>query len=207
MLVSVVRVQYPFYHASHFTLFLELAPGASTSEHISNAPDDTGPSPVLTPSDTEGKDYLQYLRLTLILVPVPRPDSAPPADIELSADAAPPADMVGCNTIRTEYHPRSRRPAKVCLLDDYDASSRQGRLDPVAEPWSPFFNTREDFLFSEILHDGHVNKDLSERLIKLVNLCLTGKGVFTVKRYADIEGAWERASSRLTSVRARVMSG
>lgn len=207
MLVSVVRVQYPFYNASHFTLFLELAPGASTSEHISNAPSDPGPSPVLTPSEIEGKDYFQYLRLTLIPVPVPRLDSAPPADTELSADAAPPADMVGCDTIRTEYHPRSRRPAKVCLLDDYDTSSHQGCQDPVAEPWFPFFNTREDFLFAKILHDGHLNNDLSERLIKLVNLCLTGKGVFTIKRSADIEGAWGRASSRLTSVRSRVMSG
>jgi hypothetical protein len=188
----------PVCNASHFTLFsLELAPGASTSEHMNNAPGDPSPSPALTPPETEGKDYFQYLRFTLIPVPVPRPDSAPPADVE------PSADMVGCDTVRTEYHPRSRRPAKVCLLDDYDTSSNQGCS--VAEPWWLFFKTREDFLFSEILHHGHLNNDLSERLIKLVNLCLAGKGVFTIKRHADIEGAWERASSRLTSVRSGVM--
>jgi len=39
------------------------------------------------------------------------------------------------------------------------------------------FNTQEDFQFSEILHQGHLSRDLSERLIKLVNLCLSGNGV------------------------------
>jgi hypothetical protein len=88
--------------------------------------------------------------------------------------------VVGCDFVQTGDHPGSCRHAQA------------------------FFNTQEDFLFSEILHQGHLSRDLSEKLIKLVNLCLSGNGVFTINRYAEIEAAWEaeRASSRLTSVKS-----
>ncbi|KAH9075548.1 hypothetical protein EDB83DRAFT_2350581, partial [Lactarius deliciosus] len=71
---------------------------------------------------------------------------------------------------------------------------------PKAEPWRPFFKTREDFLFSEVLMEVGMNKDRTERLIEVVRLCIEGKGSLTFSNYSDIRDAWERASLQLTAV-------
>ncbi|KAH9029824.1 hypothetical protein EDB85DRAFT_1866968, partial [Lactarius pseudohatsudake] len=43
------------------------------------------------------------------------------------------------------------------------------------------------------------NKDLTEHLIKVVRLCIEGKGSLTFSNYSDIQAAWERASRQLTA--------
>ncbi|KAI9442404.1 hypothetical protein H4582DRAFT_2202107, partial [Lactarius indigo] len=70
---------------------------------------------------------------------------------------------------------------------------------PKAEPWHPFFQTHEDFLFSEVLMEAGMNKDRTERLIEVVRLCIEGKGKLTFSNYSDIRGAWECASLQLTA--------
>ncbi|KAI9431873.1 hypothetical protein H4582DRAFT_2113324 [Lactarius indigo] len=77
---------------------------------------------------------------------------------------------------------------------------------PKAEPWRPFFKTREDFLFSEVLMEAGMNKDRTDRLIEVVRLCIEGKGTLTFSNYSDIRGAWERASLQVTAFNFRDIS-
>ncbi|KAH9961701.1 hypothetical protein BGW80DRAFT_1181151, partial [Lactifluus volemus] len=98
--------------------------------------------------------------------------------------------------IQTEYHPRSRRCAETFPAENYGGGPP--RVVPHAEPWAPFFNTHEDFLLSEILLEGGISKDLSDKLIKLVNRCVSGKGTLTLTSYSEVLAAWERASLKLT---------
>ncbi|KAH9170356.1 hypothetical protein EDB89DRAFT_1853558, partial [Lactarius sanguifluus] len=102
--------------------------------------------------------------------------------------------------ITTEYHPNSGRPPRTQSFDEYNGEHQFFSSPPAgsAEPWLPFFNTREDFEFAEILMESHMNKVQSERLIKLVKLCLNRKGTLTFSNYSDLQTAWDRAASQLT---------
>ncbi|KAH9017439.1 hypothetical protein EDB84DRAFT_1628850 [Lactarius hengduanensis] len=80
-----------------------------------------------------------------------------------------------------EYHPNSGR---VSEPPSDEPNNKRRRTDPPPykkEPWRPFFQTREDFVFSEV-----------------VGTCIDGKGSLTLLTYSDMMGAWERASSQLT---------
>jgi hypothetical protein len=118
-------------------------------------------------------------------------------------EAAPLADATsGATTdkIRTEYHPRSRKRAKVCGLEEYGSEFTHRRRPTFIEPWWPDFNSQEDFLYAELVLQANMSSDISDKLIKLINRCLDGKGAFTLKGHADVENAWKRASPRVTAV-------
>jgi hypothetical protein len=84
---------------------------------------------------------------------------------------------------------------------DYSHKHRSSRLPPVnAEPWRPFFNTREDFEFAEILMEAGVNKGHSDRLLKLFKKCLSGDGTLSYNNYSDVKTSWDRAAVQLTPV-------
>jgi hypothetical protein len=117
-----------------------------------------------------------------------------------AAPTAHVADGVTTDEIRTEYHPKSGKPTKVCRFEEYNSDSTLPRHTTVADPWWPDFKSREDFSYAEIIHQAHLSNDLSDKLIKLINRCLEGKGEFTFKGHADVETAWKCASSRLTAV-------
>ncbi len=102
--------------------------------------------------------------------------------------------------ITTEYHPNSRRPPETQPFEEYGRKRQFFSPPPSAEPWRPFFNTREDFVFAEILMEARVDRDRSDRLIKLIKLCLDGKGALTFSNYSDVLTAWECAASQLTPV-------
>ncbi|KAI9430290.1 hypothetical protein H4582DRAFT_1824479 [Lactarius indigo] len=103
--------------------------------------------------------------------------------------ARPPAFTI-------EYHPNSGRAPQG---PGDNSCKRKRPSPPKAEPWRPFFQMREDFLFSEVLMEAGMNKDRTERLIEVVRLCIEGKGKLTFSNYSDIWGAWERASLQLTA--------
>jgi len=118
-------------------------------------------------------------------------------------EATPTADVTESATtdeIRIEYHPKSRKPARVCSIEEYNSESTQPQCATVAEPWWPDFKSREDFSFAEIILQGHLSNELSDKLIKLFNRCMEGKGEFMLKGHVDVESAWKRASSRVTAV-------
>ncbi|KAH9024194.1 hypothetical protein EDB85DRAFT_2075196 [Lactarius pseudohatsudake] len=102
--------------------------------------------------------------------------------------------------ITTEYHPNSGRPPRPQSFEEYNDERQIFSSLPTgsAEPWLPFFNTREDFEFAEILMESNMSKVQSERLIKLVKLCLDRKGTLTFSNYSDLQTTWDRAASQLT---------
>ncbi|KAH8980970.1 hypothetical protein EDB86DRAFT_2813253 [Lactarius hatsudake] len=85
-------------------------------------------------------------------------------------------------SIRTKYHPNSRRPTKTHYVDDpsHNPRSSESACQSNPEPWTPFFRTREDFVLSEILLESGLSNNLSEKLLELFRLCKTGKGEFEV---------------------------
>jgi len=139
-----------------------------------------------TPPELAGEDYPVNLPLcTLTLVLVPHPDSPPPADV---------ADDPTINYIRTEYHPGSGKAAKICPYEENDPSrSHQpsARHTCVADPWWPFYNTREDFLLSEVLREGSLSNEQMDKLLKVIKRCLSGKGSLMFTTHADVQAAWE----------------
>ncbi|KAH9953929.1 hypothetical protein BC827DRAFT_1280060 [Russula dissimulans] len=94
-----------------------------------------------------------------------------------------------------KYHPKSGKQTTVGHFKEYVAAAEP---QLPGKPWWPFFNSEDDFIFSEILLEGRISKALSERLIKLIKRCSDGQGSFTISNYADIESAWDCASSKLT---------
>jgi len=141
-----------------------------------------------------------YISLMLTPYPAYDLDATPLTANLLMADVSPPSDVASSATadrIRTEYHPETGKEPTTSHFKEYH-SSAQPQL--ASEPWWPFFNSEDDFIFSEILLEGRLNKGLSERLVKFIRRCADGKGSFTFASYADVECAWERASSKLTPV-------
>lgn len=101
--------------------------------------------------------------------------------------------------ITIEHHPNSGRASETRLPDEH-SSKRQCLPPPDAEPWRPFFKTREDFMLAELLLEVGMTKDQTDRLVKLIKRCLDGKGSLSFSNSSDIQGAWERASTQLTPV-------
>jgi len=129
------------------------------------------------------------------------PDTLPLANV---------VDDITANEVGTEYHPKGHRGAKAARLEANGPHHSTPFLhcsddSAVHDPWWPFFNTREDFILAELLSEGHISKDLSDKLIKLFHHCFTGKGKLTITSVADIDAAWQRASSTLTPVSSRMV--
>jgi hypothetical protein len=45
-----------------------------------------------------------------------------------------------------------------------------------------------------------MNREQADTLLKLFDRCIAGKGTCTFASYADVEAAWERASTKATPV-------
>jgi hypothetical protein len=142
--------------------------------------------------------------------PLPQRILSMPISFPSSHDDLPSSanvtDGATTNKSRTEYHPRSRRSAKVGQFnsEEYGASTQRQRPTPV--PWWPFFRSLEDFLVSELLLECHLSKDQADKLIKIIDSCVNGKGLFTLKSFSDVEAAWDQASLKLAPVSLRVAS-
>ncbi|KAH9017269.1 hypothetical protein EDB85DRAFT_2203032 [Lactarius pseudohatsudake] len=109
--------------------------------------------------------------------------------------------------IRMEYHPNSRRPTKVHGVDDPShAPRRTSTRQPYSEPWSPFFQTREDFLLAEIFLQSGLGNEYSDRILKVFDLCNAGKGKVTLSKISEVHTAWERASLKLTPFESSTVS-
>ncbi|KAH9036799.1 hypothetical protein EDB85DRAFT_2288078 [Lactarius pseudohatsudake] len=98
-----------------------------------------------------------------------------------------------------EYHPNSRRPTKVHGVDDPSHTPRcTSTHQPYSKPWSPFFQTCEDFLLAEIFLQSGLGNEYSDRILKVFDLCNAGKGKVTLSKISEVHTAWECASLKLT---------
>jgi hypothetical protein len=114
-------------------------------------------------------------------------------------DASPPTNVADDDIFKTEYHHNSRRGVKVTR-----ASHRRDD-SAIRDPWWPCFNTHADYVLSQLLSEGHVSRELSDKFIKFIRSCVAGKEELTVTGVADIDAAWQRASSMLTPVSSSVV--
>jgi hypothetical protein len=121
------------------------------------------------------------------------------------AQTAGSSDGPTTHKFTVEYHPNSGRASET--LDEHSGSKcRLSTRTPKAEPWRPFFQTREDFVFSEVLMEIGTSRDQFDRLLKVIRTCIDGKGSLSLSNYSDMMGAWERASAQLTPVSPRTIS-
>ncbi len=104
-----------------------------------------------------------------------------------------------------EYHPNSGRASETRLPDEDNRKRRLPNRPLNAEPWRPFFKTREDFVFSEVLMEVGMSKDQYDRLFKVLSTSIDGKGPLSLLKFSDMRSAWERASSQLTPVSPRTV--
>ncbi|KAI9455173.1 hypothetical protein BJY52DRAFT_1205065 [Lactarius psammicola] len=102
-----------------------------------------------------------------------------------------------------EYHPKSGRASETRFLDEDNRRRRLPNPSLNAEPWRPFFKSREDFVFSDVLMEVGMSKDQYDRLYKALRTSIDGKGPLSLLKYSEMRGAWERASSQLTPVSPR----
>ncbi|KAI0258987.1 hypothetical protein BC834DRAFT_1020051 [Gloeopeniophorella convolvens] len=146
-------------------------------------------------------DNLELPNNEAAAIAIPAPDSpeSPPTPSVMPPPSGT-SDAPRLGDMRTTYHPNSRRPtAEHASRHPSGARAESTHTIPFSdEPWKPFFNSHEDFLFSEILLESGMNKERANRLIKLFRKCINGDGTFTLSNYSDVQAAWERASEKLT---------
>ena len=88
----------------------------------------------------------------------------------------------------------------ISHFEDYQPHDRRGpKMPPVSQIISPF-RSRADFEFAELALEAALNRKQTERLISIINKCLSGKDAFTFKDQADLDSTWERASLLRTPV-------
>ena len=125
----------------------------------------------------------------------------------LSPDYESTAVPVGSapKEIKMEYHPNSSRPSMTCHIDD--PSITPPSTHPLqSEPWSPFFNTCKDFMLSEVIQDGCLGRELSDKLLKIIESCSSGKGKVTLKTFTQVQDTFDHASVKLSPVSTRTVS-
>jgi hypothetical protein len=173
-------------------------PSGSTAADASNDSHPMASPEFHTQPELSGKDFPINPPLCALTIALVSPlDSPLPANV---------ADDPAIYHIRTEYHPSSGKAAETCPYEEYDSSQpRQSSVHRmrVADPWWPFYNTREDFLLSEVLREGNLSNDQTDKLINIIKQCLSGKGSLTFTTHADVQAARKRASLRLTPVSTR----
>ncbi|KAF8266326.1 hypothetical protein EI94DRAFT_1803249 [Lactarius quietus] len=126
---------------------------------------------------------------------IPEPDTY--LDISDHESTAVPVSTT-FNGIQTRYHPKSGRPATTCLVDGLSSTPPPSTYQVQTEPWSPYFETREDFMISEVIFDGCLGIELLDKLLRIIDLCIAGKGKVTLKTFLQVQSAWEQASMKLS---------
>ncbi|KAI0269952.1 hypothetical protein BC834DRAFT_864154 [Gloeopeniophorella convolvens] len=108
------------------------------------------------------------------------------------------------NDIRIEHHPNSNHSPLIQPLEEHihNAPQSSNHSPPPQpeysdEPRRPFFKTREDFLFAEIMHESNFTPQQVDCLIEIMNACTHGNGKFTLSSHEDVVARWKRSGRRL----------
>ena len=119
--------------------------------------------------------------------------------------------IIGLNTptpkdgdIVIKLHPHSREHSvRILSPEEFKQTLNGQSVDPTAplndEPWLPF-SSKEDFEFAALVRDAKLNRDQTEKPIKLIQRCQSEPGPFTFNRYSDLTRVSERASKLHTQV-------
>ena len=127
--------------------------------------------------------------------------SEPPPPIHQSP--IPPA----LDDIKVEYHQASGRRSKIYSFAEFT------RDEPIAtelppedsNPWKPF-QTRSDFELAELMHEAHMNKDQSQRLLDIFKDTSPKGDKITFDKVSDVDFVWKKAQLFYPSVRLDIAS-
>ncbi|KAG2096721.1 uncharacterized protein F5147DRAFT_747547 [Suillus discolor] len=103
------------------------------------------------------------------------------------------------NTFKTEYHPNACHEPVIEHFSAFrhvEANNVRPHVDDEAL-WTPF-KSRADFEFAEIAHQATLNKDQTDRLLKLVWRIVNGNTNFTLRSHTELLRAWDLAASQMT---------
>ncbi|KAI5983591.1 hypothetical protein EDD15DRAFT_2533716 [Pisolithus albus] len=122
---------------------------------------------------------------------------------------APVSANIQPDSFKTEFHPKSGRATTVDSFSTFDRSQGRTQSQPIvdddSQPWHPF-QTREDFEFSEIAHQAALNKDLTNKLLSLIQRIAKGEAKFTLQSHHDVTEAWKCAAKLMTPFEKGVIS-
>ncbi|KAI5996963.1 hypothetical protein EDD15DRAFT_2528643 [Pisolithus albus] len=122
---------------------------------------------------------------------------------------APVSANIQPDSFKTKFHPKSGRATTVDSFSTFDRSQGRTQSQPIvdddSQPWHPF-QTREDFEFSEIAHQAALNKDLTNKLLSLIQWIAKGEAKFTLQSHHDVTEAWKCAAKLMTPFEKGVIS-
>ena len=108
--------------------------------------------------------------------------------------------------IRTGNYPRGHTGIKIRRSEEHHPHrastnhSSSGLREQWRTQWWLYFNSREDYIFAKTFIESGLNEKDADRLIMIVNRCLDGKGLFTLRNFAEAKGAWERRASFISDL-------
>jgi len=157
-----------------------------------------------TTRDGFGASHLQHLHLPAEMeIKASHPDASP--STSTAAD-----DDTTANSTRVRHRSTGKSRKSVKKIRHLEASdeharnssqrSRTSKLQrsrgkasaSVIEPWSPFFDTHEDYCLAEIIQDWELSEEQGDRLIDLAHDCSSGHGSITFMNISQVDAAWER---------------
>lgn len=103
--------------------------------------------------------------------------------------------------IRTENNPRGHTGIKNRRSEEHHPhrasahDSSSGLREQWRTKWWLSFNFRKDYIFAKTIIEAGLNEKDADRLIMVVNRSLDGKGLFTLRNFAEVKGACERRAS------------
>jgi hypothetical protein len=115
-------------------------------------------------------------------------------------------DTTTSNNIRTGNDPRGHTGVKIRRSEEHDPHcasthhSSSGLREQWRTQWWLYFNSREDYIFAKTIIEAGLSEKDADRLIMIVNHCLDGKGLFTLRNFAEVEAACERRASFISEL-------
>lgn len=116
----------------------------------------------------------------------------------LDAEPAGPAPIHELDTIKVEWHPTEGREPEIMSLEEWGLRTALEVTHSKKAPWRPYFRTREDFEFADILRKYGMKAKDQDALIKMKGG--GGQSGITFSGYAEVASAWEKAKLDLVSV-------
>jgi hypothetical protein len=97
--------------------------------------------------------------------------------------------------IKVEYHAGAGRRTVVYPFEDFSTERTESNpaTASTTAPWHPF-DSREDFEFAELVHDGRMSHDIVERMLKLIGKVASGEAQISFRSHSDVQHAWDKAS-------------
>ncbi|KAM6499899.1 hypothetical protein JOM56_005407 [Amanita muscaria] len=130
------------------------------------------------------------------LHPWERPNSIPPVSGH-SGEASP----YRVDDIKTEFSPKSGRPARVDHYEDYQRSggarAQKPAQSPKLNPWHPF-RSRAEFKLSKLALDCALTREQVDILTETICGISEGKDMFSIRNYSEMVDLWDRTASTLT---------